>query len=84
MCCYVHYLGKCALFFLQDNAPSNTIATGSKITVYKMVNRRESGLEHVQRGLNWLKHALSVSSGFSAARPLARCTKSTRNLETML
>ena len=27
------YLGNCALF--QDNAPSNTIATGSKITVTK-------------------------------------------------
>ena len=31
-------------FFPQDNASSNTIATGSKITG----NRRESGLDHVQ------------------------------------
>ena len=46
-------------------------------------NSRESGLEHVQRGLNLLKHARSVSSRFSAARPRARCTKSTRNLEPM-
>ena len=35
-CCYLHYLDKCALIF-QDNAPSNTIATGYIITVYIMV-----------------------------------------------
>ena len=34
--CSVHYLGKCALIFFKI-MPSNTIATGSKITLYKTV-----------------------------------------------
>ena len=34
---FILYIKMCTSFFLQDNAPSNAITTGSKITVYKMV-----------------------------------------------